>query len=682
MNAENYFLSLRSLWFFMSFMTLVLFSTNVIGSELSPLENVPTAYKGRFRPADVAAEMWLAENIPNEQNWQTLWEMHFLGHKSWDDKPLFEIQSRELKNRLGVAEKLSYDSLVHAVYGENNRGLLEYILPYFFLKKFHDPSNRSRAQKWELSPWFPGLWLTFRENNLEILEVAPSNLLKQLKAGMRIGENVLDSDKQILRKRRRISESYLTLVSQMRRYEQLTGSIPLSEPLFENTYLELKGQHIASKEIALAIENQFPLYVRLEQAGADFKMLPSRISPGLWYSLKALTCHVYDPIKNKLVYADNFTPYTEEQFNRIRARYLELNTAMHQHDMEAVSSLTSQLSIELIDAYTLLAGTPYRSSSGKALHYPTFGQLRAEGFYHRFPLVLFIMIAYGSAILSYLSGLMFKRELFKRIGYISLCIAFALHTLLLALRCYVMGRPPVSNMAETIIYVPWIAVLASIFLRWHFKHAVLFLASSLSAFILLAILRLTSIEDSMENVQAVLDSQYWLTIHVLLVVGSYGLYILGGILGHIYLFLFLVYKKETPFMQNVASCILQTLYIGTAMLIPGTILGGVWAAESWGRFWDWDPKEAWAFISICVYLIWIHAFRFQHIANFGLAIGSIAGLITISFTWYGVNYILGTGLHSYGFGTGGELYYYLFVAAELLLIGLVSYVRKDVVSSQ
>jgi ABC-type transport system involved in cytochrome c biogenesis permease subunit len=78
--------------------------------------------------------------------------------------------------------------------------------------------------------------------------------------------------------------------------------------------------------------------------------------------------------------------------------------------------------------------------------------------------------------------------------------------------------------------------------------------------------------------------------------------------------------------------------MGVAMLIPGTILGGVWAAESWGRFWDWDPKESWAFISSCIYLMVIHAYRFHFIRNIGLAAGSIAGLLMISFTWYGVNY--------------------------------------------
>jgi ABC-type transport system involved in cytochrome c biogenesis permease subunit len=194
-------------------------------------------------------------------------------------------------------------------------------------------------------------------------------------------------------------------------------------------------------------------------------------------------------------------------------------------------------------------------------------------------------------------------------------------------------------------------------------------ASALLSVVLLVILKLTHLNSGLENVQAVLDSQFWLIIHVLMVVASYGLFILAGILGHIYLVQSMLKRSESDEMKSLARLILTSVYLGTTLLIPGTILGGVWAAESWGRFWDWDPKESWAFISSSVYLMWIHAHRFHHIGNFGLALGSIVGLLAISFTWYGVNYILGTGLHSYGFGSGGEFYYYFFLIGETIFLG-------------
>jgi ABC-type transport system involved in cytochrome c biogenesis permease subunit len=155
-----------------------------------------------------------------------------------------------------------------------------------------------------------------------------------------------------------------------------------------------------------------------------------------------------------------------------------------------------------------------------------------------------------------------------------------------------------------------------------------------------------------------------------MIVGSYGVLLLAGVLGH----LLLIYGDKAS--KGLFPALLLSLYIGVALLIPGTLLGGVWAAQSWGRFWDWDPKESWAFITACIYLLFIHAYRFKYIGPYGLAFGSIFGLIAVSFTWYGVNYILGTGLHSYGFGNGGEWIYYLFIVAELTFLLVYSLLFK------
>lgn len=124
-------------------------------------------------------------------------------------------------------------------------------------------------------------------------------------------------------------------------------------------------------------------------------------------------------------------------------------------------------------------------------------------------------------------------------------------------------------------------------------------------------------------------------------------------------------------MAHLSNILLTLLYIGEFLLIAGTVLGGIWAAQSWGRFWDWDPKEAWAFISAAVYALIIHAYRFNYIASFGLASGAVLGLVSILFTWYGVNFVLGTGLHSYGFGNGSGWYFFFYAAAELVFLGTI-----------
>jgi ABC-type transport system involved in cytochrome c biogenesis permease subunit len=393
--------------------------------------------------------------------------------------------------------------------------------------------------------------------------------------------------------------------------------------------LELLGKMQRLESAAVQLSTNLSIPERLKLAGSDFKALPYLAKPGEWVSLRILDDDI-----------PNFTPYSNDIFEQIR-------TAYRHRDRESLSKFLSF-------GYQSIAGQPYLKAEGKSLRYPSHLQLKAESLLYQYPWLILCAIIYALAILAFCLSM-------PRTSLIFILSAWVVHTLLLAVRSYVLQRPPVSNMFETVIYVPWVAMTGGLILRIFSKENWLLFAAALTNVLLLILLEITQMNGGLENVQAVLDSQYWLIVHVLMVVGSYGMFALAGILGHVYLFM---WYRKSPRLSSIGASILQSLYLGTALLIPGTILGGVWAAESWGRFWDWDPKESWAFISSCIYLIWIHAYRFGHIRYFGLAIGSITGLMAISFTWYGVNYVLGTGLHSYGFGNGGEIYYYLYLAGE------------------
>ncbi len=398
----------------------------------------------------------------------------------------------------------------------------------------------------------------------------------------------------------------------------------------------LLGKLYRLKRLPPADDRLQPLHIRLQRAGDDFKALPYRAMPGKWISLRALAFDV-----------SNFTPYPDDLYVKLKAAYEARN----------IDQLTQLLN----EGYQTIAGQPYLEAEGKALTYPSTSQLQAESLLYSRSWLIACAALYA---LSFLSGVFLQNRtyMFFAVG------AFLLHTAILVLRCYVLERPPVSNMFETVIYVPWVAMLGGFLLQLFSRERWLILSASVVNVLLLILLEITQLNQRLDNVQAVLDSQYWLTVHVLMVVGSYGMFALAGVLGHFYLISRLISGRQTDQTERFGRQILQAMYLGTALLIPGTILGGVWAAESWGRFWDWDPKESWAFISSCVYLIWIHAYRFGHIRYDGLAVGSIVGLMVISFTWYGVNYILGTGLHSYGFGSGGEIYYYLYLAGEAAFI--------------
>jgi len=433
----------------------------------------------------------------------------------------------------------------------------------------------------------------------------------------------------------------LRLETQYATYNQLTGVIAQ----VEQPSKDLQRLTLRLTEYQRFGEVNPDPKVPMAQSAYGMNVLPSRQDLGTWLPLNTLALSQY-----------NTTAYSNEVWKQITQIYQELRKS---YKPELVESLT----VLLASSYKSIEGKPYRVGTHSELRLPSQWQLNAESLYYRYPWIEITLLLYGLAI----PLLIFK----PRWGVWVFVAAFLVHSWILGLRCFILGRPPVSNMFETIAYVPWIAVLLGWSLWIAKRQRGPLIASGCVAFLLLMLISLTYPRHELENIQAVLNSQYWLIIHVLMVVGSYGAFILSGIIAHYALIKRLWYP---PSLET--QWILTTLYIGVILLIGGTILGGVWAAQSWGRFWDWDPKESWAFISSCLYLIVIHAYRFGKIRDIGLAIGAIIGLQAITFTWYGVNYILGVGLHSYGFGHGGELFYALFVVGELIFVTTLAILHK------
>lgn len=652
-------------------------------NEEDLLQEVPTSYKGRFRPLDAMARLWLEENyhrqaikashyndfhVAGSSALSLLWKIQFAGHQNWDDAPLFWIYSAQLKELLELPlheNYFSYRQLSEAIYEhqKSNLALLKELLTFHFLKTYYDASNRSGSVKLELEQLSPGLWVALKNNQLVVTAV-PSYPLWQF---LKTGHVVLDQAEKVLpgfiKEHRSLNDEISHLLHELNQFARLEGPYAADKKEYEAIYAEMVQRNAAPMQIAEVLEQEYPLNQRLVNAGTIFKVLPAK--NGDWYSLNALTLHTFNPEKRTLEPIRNFTIYPDDQFEKIRTLYFQL---MNDYDD---AYYKTQLADLLTDNYEFLANQPVQKAWGKNLTYPSLEKLTIEYWYYQLPLIETAIALYGLAIMMLIIGLNRKIRRFTQLGTFLTLVAFAFNTLILAIRCFVLDRPPVSNMFETVIYVPWIAVLTSLLLSTRIKNSIIILGASAVALILLIILKATGLGGSLENVQAVLDSQFWLIIHVLMIVGSYGVFALAGILGQIYLFQYIIHEHETYNMQEIGHAILQALYIGVALLIPGTILGGVWASQSWGRFWDWDPKESWAFISSCIYVIFIHAYRFKHIRYFGLAMGSILGLLAISFTWYGVNYILAVGLHSYGFGSGGEIYYYLFILAELLFLSFV-----------
>lgn len=582
------------------------------GLEAAPADEAPVSYQGRIRPAEAYARLWLEE----------LYHAPALKRADW---PSFDVSS-------GLALDLVWK--IHLL--------------------GHQPFDQS---------------LLFWVQSASLKQAAGLDLARNRFSFNEL-KNIFSIDLQSSsftdREKKQLEGELATLSRQLQLFSKNSGvQLPL-EKRYLQLLLELQAEGRAPKEIARMLERQAPLIERLKEAGTLLKMLPGKSFSGEWYSLHALKVHVYDPLTNTAILVGNFTLFNDQDFAAIRNSY----GAWEEKRLAGVDDplLFETFNERLLHAYQQIAGTVQLEAQAKARYYPSTQQLAAEAFYSRAPLIEIVIAAYCISLLVILLG----GASVSPWVLVFLAGAFVLHTIVLGLRCYILERPPVSNMFETAIYVPWVAVLVG-FVFWRSKMVLM--ASALGAILLLLILKLTGLSGSLENVQAVLDSQFWLMIHVLMVVGSYGVFVVAGVLGHFYLMRFLLASQNAAGMHALATSILRALYVGTILLVTGTILGGVWAAESWGRFWDWDPKESWAFISSCVYLIWIHAYRFNKIGDLGLAVGAVVGLAAISFTWYGVNYILGTGLHSYGFGSGGEGFYALYMIIEALFLVAVGIVH-------
>lgn len=276
-----------------------------------------------------------------------------------------------------------------------------------------------------------------------------------------------------------------------------------------------------------------------------------------------------------------------------------------------------------------------------------------ERLYFKLPLLSLIALGYFLAAFA-------KYKRLNKLFSLSCFLSWILHSALLLIRVIILERPPVSNMEETAIYVPWIAATVAIILGLTKRTRSLSAETSPFTAIygvcgaLVGAIVLFGAEPGLEVVPAVLNSQFWLTIHVLMVVASYAFFLAASAVSHTQILN--IWKKRPT--QHV-PLVIGSMALGTLLLTCGTLLGAVWAAQSWGRFWDWDPKESWAFISCCLYLLIFHAWAFKKITPETLHLFSIIGFWVISFTWYGVNFVIATGLHSYGFGASPYTWLYL-----------------------
>jgi cytochrome c-type biogenesis protein CcsB len=240
----------------------------------------------------------------------------------------------------------------------------------------------------------------------------------------------------------------------------------------------------------------------------------------------------------------------------------------------------------------------------------------------------------------------------------------------IVMRCMIGGRPPVTNMYESIIWVSFAVSFFGMIFFTRYRAPVYLLAALPVTLVALLLVHQMPIAmpSSIEPLVPVLRDNFWLTVHVLTITLSYAAFALAMGFGHILLWRYARNPAAARADAPMHFWLYRVLQLGVLLLAAGTILGGVWANYSWGRFWGWDPKETWALIALLCYILALHGRLAGWWTQFGLAVASVVCFLAVLMAWYGVNFVLGKGLHSYGFGIGGETYVATFIVLDLLFV--------------
>jgi ABC-type transport system involved in cytochrome c biogenesis permease subunit len=296
---------------------------------------------------------------------------------------------------------------------------------------------------------------------------------------------------------------------------------------------------------------------------------------------------------------------------------------------------------------------------------------RFEVFFNRFDPFWQCAVLYLAAfVLTALGWLGWAKPL-SRSAFWLISVTLAVHTAGLVARIWLSGRPPVTNLYGSAVFIGWACVGLGLILEIVFRIGVGNAIAALAGFATLLIAdRLSTDGDTMEVLQAVLDTQFWLATHVVCITLGYATTYVAGLIANLHILRGVLTRSLTP---DVSRAMTRMTYgaicFATFFSFVGTVLGGLWADDSWGRFWGWDPKENGALMIVLWNVLVLHARWGGMARDRGIAVLAVFGTVITSWSWFGVN-LLGVGLHSYGFTEGPRLWLGLFAASQLAVMGL------------
>lgn len=259
-----------------------------------------------------------------------------------------------------------------------------------------------------------------------------------------------------------------------------------------------------------------------------------------------------------------------------------------------------------------------------------------------------------------------------KVGVSLALLSVLLQTIYMALRVVISGRAPITNMYETVIFSGYAALILGLIIGGYRREKMLMIVGVIYSMMTLLMINFAHgmLSPSISPLVPVLRDNFWLSTHVTTIIVAYGAFALSWILANIALVKRRVGKLDLQEEKYVSDLIYTTLKYGNTLLFAGIILGGIWADYSWGRFWGWDPKETWSLIVFTLYMAIIHGKYTSWIPNRRFLPFVAGAFMSVMMAWFGVNYILATGLHSYGFSEGGAIFLGSFFFLQTLFLVL------------
>ena len=292
--------------------------------------------------------------------------------------------------------------------------------------------------------------------------------------------------------------------------------------------------------------------------------------------------------------------------------------------------------------------------------------LEREVWYNKTNLLYYVIAFYILSFLLICTSWLVKPNIIYNMALSFISTGGLIHLYAIINRIIIMQRPPVSTLYESIVFVGFIAVLFSLIIELLRKNSSgIFIGSIIGSFLLFISFGYAADGDTLGMLVAVLNSNFWLATHVVTITIGYGVTVVASMLAHFYLIKSIINFEDKKQLKNIYNSLLGITIFALLFTLFGTILGGIWADQSWGRFWGWDPKENGALLIVLWLIMMLHLRITGFIKSIGFALGMVFANIMVAIAWFGVN-LLNVGLHSYGFTDNVATNLFLFIIIELL----------------